>query len=154
MNINPTCLWGWSNSGKQRGRGTFALHLYTPSMTPTACSDCSGSQTTWKPVGNNICRSLCRLSVFMERETSWWPGNTLTQLAASPTDQMEVKTFTTVTETYHNAPFMMLSPVPFGCWWWGVFFQKMEARGSNECSEKLTYLITFFDGLTEASFMT
>lgn len=32
--------------------------------------------------------------------------------------------------------------------------REMQARGSDECSEKLTYLITFFDGLTEASFMT
>lgn len=33
----------------------------------------------------------------MERETFWWPGNTLTQLAALPTDQMEVKTFAAMT---------------------------------------------------------
>ena len=54
----------------------------------------------------------------MERETSRWPENTLTQLAASPTDQMEVKTFTAVTETHHNAPFMLPSPMLLG--WGGV----------------------------------
>lgn len=56
----------------------------------------------------------------MERETSRWPGNTLTQLAASPTDQMEVKTFAAMTETHHNAPFMLLSPCFGDAVGWGA----------------------------------
>lgn len=67
-------------------------------------------------------------SVFMERETSRWPGNTLTQLAASPMDQMEVKTFTAVTETHHNDPFMLPRPMLWGWggvggWVVGLFFE-------------------------------
>lgn len=57
----------------------------------------------------------------MERETSWWPGNTLTQLAALPTDQMEVKTFTAVTEKHHNAPFMLPSTALFEWGWCGLW---------------------------------